>query len=200
MPYLPDDILKITLFQQYLGQEVINTLFYKISTVSGPDPDQTYWDFLSNELIDQFVPCQSGALLHYRQLYENLTDGVTFDESFESVAGQLVAGEAGPSFLAVNMTKTGFSKITRKGSIRIAGIGESAFNGNALEPIILTPLDTLGNYLESFQTWQFGMGAALSVQPIIVGRLPTGGFDLARINAIDGIGNPKLSTQNSRKA
>lgn len=198
MPFLPQDIVKIELRQEYLGEEIVNTIFYRIAEVVAGAVVQTVWNTLIDALLDAIEALQSTSLSHVEQVVDNLTDGVSTALITDTRNGTS-SGLDVAAFVAAGWKKSVDSKITRPGSFRLAGLIESQIEGNNLTSTMTSACETAGLFLGGTQIVDDGTGNIVTFEPVVVGRALDGSFDLARINSISTFNLPRLTTQNSRK-
>ena len=133
MGWAVDDVITVKLHQFYLSQEVVNKLTYNIVDFGVSADIDTLLDILETALIDFFLPLQVTTLLHYSQRIDNLTDTVSFAQKISGFYGTAL-GESVASFVAAAFKKNVGSKVTRPGSMRMAGISENAMDGNDWDP------------------------------------------------------------------
>lgn len=199
MPWVVDDVMLIEVKQNYLEQGLVNTLFYRIVDIVGTAITNALLDLLASALVDFIRPAQNNDLEHVEQIITNLTDGLSQHIATVSRVGEITANEPAASFLAVGMKKAVSSRITRPGSIRIAGLIESQFTGNTLGPLYVDIAEAVGETLRDTVIINDQAGTVATFNPVIVGRNTDGSFDITRINDISSIALPRLTTQNSRK-
>ena len=199
MPWVVDDIIAVELKQEYLEQGLVNILFYKIIDIVGTAITNALLELLAEALVDFLTPAQNADLEHVEQVINNLTDGVSQHLAVYSTPGESAAVLPAASFFAAGLKKAVSSRITRPGSIRIAGLVEGSFEANNLSTGFLGILDGVAIDLAATVIINDQAGTVATFNPVIVGRFVDGSFDIGRINDITSVGLPRLTTQNSRK-
>ena len=194
------DILRITDCQKLFGQDVCNILYYVVSAWTGNLTLEDVIDPFIDTFISGIRTRQNPALAHVNIVVDNLTDGNSFAERSVNIVGaNPTASEPQPSFVAFSVTKKRSSKITRSGSIRIAGVSEGDTDGNdntlseaekaELEDALTSPL-TLTDAEGEF-----------TLTPVIVGtNVVTNEPDVTRYQVFSTALFRGISTQRSRKA
>lgn len=199
MAWDTNDIILINVRQDYLEQSLTNTLFYKVIEITAGLITEAVLDALAKFIVDSLTQIQQNVLTHIEQVFDNLTDGVSQYVSTYFKVGDGSDPDILASFMAIGMKKAVATRVTRPGSIRIAGIGETAASGNSLTGAAATLAVEIGVDLASL-TIIDDLGGNIAVfQPIVVGRNVDGSFNLAAINDITSMAFPTLTTQNSRK-
>jgi hypothetical protein len=194
-----DDIISIELRQDYLEQGLVNILFYKIIDIVGTAITNALLDLLVEAITDFITPSQNADLEHIEQIVNNLSDGVSQYLATYNVPGELPANDVVASFFAAGLKKSVSTRITRPGSIRIAGLREAGIEANSLAAAYLAIVDLTAVDLGSTVIINDQAGTVATFNPVVVGRNPDGSFDVARINDITSFGLARLTTQNSRK-
>lgn len=199
MPWLVNDIIFIEVKQEYLEQSLVNTLFYKIVDIVGTAIVNALLELLAEAIVDFITPAQNSNLDHIEQVMSNLTDGISQHVATYAVSGDRAPTLIAASFFAAGMKKSVSSRVTRPGSIRIAGLVEADLSENDLVGTFVTTCLAVGVDLAATVVIDDGQGSVASFNPVIVGRDEFGAFDLARVNDITSVAQPRLTTQNSRK-
>lgn len=199
MPWNVGDIIQMICFQEINAQTVINTLYYRVANIDAGDVSDDNLNELAKTIVDFIADTQVDSLLHVEQIFNNLTDGLSQHVSAYTTTGIGVDPEYLPPFNAVGLKKNVASRITRPGSIRIAGIAESSVSQGVLTVAAKAAYTVLGVNIQDAITSVSLDGSIVTYDPVVVGRNPLGQFDLARINDITTIASPRITTQNSRK-
>lgn len=199
MAWVLNDIVLGEFKQEYLEQSILNTLFWEIVAVVGPYLIEIALAELADIIKDALTSMQNDSLVHIEQNWLNITNGIDVELSTSGGVGLIPTVDPAPSYLCVGMKKAVPSRLTRPGSIRVAGMNDSFSDGNQLTVGMEDTSLLVGAILEADQVVAAGPGATLTFSPRVVGRTAIGGFDLARVNPILGIGVPRLTTQTSRK-
>lgn len=210
MSLVVGDIIKITDFQTFLGQEMQNVFFYRITAIPVPtDPDTVDEQVCRsyNAVVrTNIVPLQESSCSHGVTRMDNLTNGIDFAAVNVPVIGGIV-GDAEPSFLAYNFVLRRTTKVTRNGSKRIGGLDEGGVSGNGITTVG-SLLTALGTAMAAPLSYAAGGLSVPFADPVIVGRKiigtgpkgPIYGLDLTKINDISSAAFTAVSTQRSRKA
>lgn len=198
MTWAVDDVITIKLHQFYLGQEVINKLTYNIVDFGVSADIDTLLEILESVLIDVFIPLQVSSLLHYKQRIDNLTDTISFVEQLTAISGTAL-GESTSSFVAAAFKKVVATKITRPGSMRMAGVSENAMSGNTWAPGV-TEKANLETVLGANITNELSPPENITIAPIIARFSVAGPPDIYLINPVTSVAaSPNLTSQVSRK-
>lgn len=199
MAWALNDIVRMTFRQTYLEQEILNTLFYKIATdPTIADMDEVLED-VTGQIVVDLVDAQNDGLEHFEQITDDISNGIDFSVSVNLATGQQVSTSPSNSFMAYGLKKSVATKITRPGSIRIAGVRDEGVTDNDLNAAQITVLNTLGDLLEDDRVGADQGLNDVTFEPVVVGRLPDGSFDLTKINPIVQVHLPRLTSQVSRK-
>ena len=193
------DLLQITDFQDYLGEQVLNVYYYRWA--SAPVLDNSAYEPLVNDFAAKVITpskqLQNDGLTHVNITVKNLTNGVDFGDFPNGVIGDIVASAAErlPSFIALSFQLVRDSLVTRNGSKRIAGLVDAQVEENEF-------VGSPGDIVDV----EFGMHEPLSVGlldvafPIIVKRpIPvpaTAGYLYSSVSSVNFKG---IGTQNTRK-
>lgn len=199
MAWVVDDVMLVEVKQTYLEQTIVNTLFYKIIDIVGTAITNALLDLLAEALVDFLTPAQNDDVDHIEQIMTNLTDDISQHIATYQSQGDIASSEPVASFLAVGMKKAVSSRLTRPGSIRIAGQNEAHLIGNSLTGPYITICEGVGVDLAGTVIINDQAGTVATFNPVIVGRDEVGAFDLLRVNDISSVALPRLTTQNSRK-
>lgn len=202
-----DNILQITDFQRFLGQQVLNVYFYRVLALPDPEiypnPYDAVLTSFESTVVGPLKNNQHTSLMHETIVVKNLSNGIDIREKILNIAGT-ATGDEEPSFTALGIRLVRTTGVTRHGSKRIGGMPESYFIGNTLN---LSP--------GQVTAIEFAMGATLIesgtindlAQPVIVGRTlvpasdpPEYELDLLKINVIADAQIIAVTTQNTRKA
>lgn len=203
------DIVKITDYGVFLGQQVQNVWFYRCDAIPDPYTDETVDEAFCHAFNAQVrifeLPLQSTAMGHTLTRMDNVTNGIDFAEIAAPVNG-LVDGDQGASFDAINFILRRTTGVTRNGSKRLGGLPESGLSGNSWL-ILGTPLTNFQNAAAAQLTDGGTPTPSPFATPVIVGRKVVGtgphgpvyGLDLTKINPIASVALTAVSTQRSRK-
>jgi len=198
MPAAAGDLIRITDKQTYLGQQVLNVYFYRVSDTTPLIGDylQTFSDSFQDVVLADVVPLQLAALEHTSLYIENISNGVDIleDTTGFPISGDVETGSGMPPYVSYGFQLVRESRVTRNGYKRFAGVPET-FTSNGVydgNPTLIAALeDALGS--------DFQAGIATYAAPVIPKRpiaVPVGTYEYADISSglFKGIG-----TQNTRK-
>lgn len=202
-----DDIIQITDFQTFLGQQILNVYFYRVMAIpdSGtwPNPYDAFLGAFDSIVMDPVRNNQHTSLVHTVAVLKNLTNGVDIREYATGQAG-LQGGDEEPSFTALGVRLVRSTALTRHGSKRFGGMPESAFTGNTIN---LAPT-AIADFEDACKSNLIIPGTAVDgAEPVIVGRTlipasdpPEYELDLLKINVVADAQVIAVTTQNTRKA
>lgn len=194
-------IVRVTDFQTYLGQQVLNVYYYRYFLLLGAS-DSAYeelaLDFKQN-IVDSVRSLQNTYLTHTEIRIENISNGVDIYSLSPNVSGTVAASDVTvmPSNITAGYILRRGSRVTRNGYKRFSGLTEGQVSGNTYVP----GNDAQVEVIESKLADGLYLGAVKSLEPIIMKRPfmePVGlnAFYAPIISAaLVGLG-----TQNSRKA
>lgn len=192
------DLIQVTDFQTYLEQQVLNVYYYRITSVTG------LGDGYLSDLNDIFIPTvlepclelQVSQLSHVSREWRNLSNGTDlFTDSVEYPGVLSVSSTALlPSYVSLGFLMRRETLATRNGYKRIAGIPDTAVNGN--------DVTYGGSQIADFETAiaaDLVGGLITLAEPVIVKRpieVPVGSYVYSSVGSgqFRGVG-----TQNSRK-
>jgi len=193
------DLIQIRDVQNYLGQELENVYYYRITNITGLGGD--YLDLLLDSFVARVVSVvavvQVSTLYHSLYAAKNLSNGV---DIVERSAHDLGADSCGgtslePSFLALGWKLRRSSLATRNGSKRIAGLCEDKVTGNGW----IGSGGPIGDINDAFAS-SLNVGILEVASPVIVKRpisTPAGAYVYSVVANAEFT---DLTTQNSRKA
>lgn len=194
------DLLQITDYQEYLGEEMLNVYYYR--WFSAPSIDNSvYPPLLSSfilKVVDPVLEVQNGGVEHTKLQIKNLSNAVDFYELPVNAFGQFPGAEAEyePSYVTVGFKLIRDSLVTRNGYKRYSGLVNAQVSGN--------------DYLDSGAVEtniEAGLADLLTVglidvaAPIIVKRpIPEPAGTSYLYSSITSAQLVGLGTQNTRKA
>ena len=142
-----------------------------------------YMDFLSNDLVAKEIRLN------------NLTNTQEFGIKAINLPGSS-SGDPLPTFVALGLKKSVSTRLTRPGSIRFAGIAEADIAGG----VWTNTAKSNGLAAVVAKDWIVDSGVDSGLfKPIIVGRNTDGSFNTSVFNNVTSVGQPRVTTQNSRK-
>lgn len=200
MSFTTGNIIELKFAQELFDQEVLNILHYRVDQGGDPDLFEQHLNEYAEALIAVFQPAQALVLSYVSQTWLDLTDGIGYQQSLFTENGTYSAGDNSPSFVAVGLRKAVDSRITRPGSLRIAGITDGMQSGNNLDVNYLPMLDDIGDFLRD--RWESDDVAAedqMWLKMVVVGRTE-GEIDLSKINTVLSVANPRVTSQTTRRA
>ena len=163
----------------------------------------------SEDLIGAFKLTVGVALegILHTTMVQSYTEAVslTSDTDFSTDAGNLSGdrgGSAMANFLAVNYPILRSDRSFRNSAKRYGRLSETDVDGNDVAPTATTAYDALATAL--YDTWDNGVATFELMMPkrnkVIDASAPSGfRYVLVDLSRPDGIGQYKISTQNSRK-
>lgn len=193
------DLIQLVDNQSYLGQQVLNVYYYRVTASLGlADPYLNLLnDAWSDTVLTPVKAVQSAALEHVSREWRNLTNGVDLFTDAEVIPG---AGSATPTSLMPSYVSIGFlmqreSLATRNGYKRFAGMNEANISGNTWVggAGFLTDI-AAGLASDLFIT------LASVAEPVIVKRPITTPVTSYVYSSVGGASFRSIGTQNSRKA
>lgn len=199
MGWLANDIVSIQMKQTFLGKNVVNKLFYRISSVPVGTDILEIFDKISEALILSMITVQSERLFHDEQIYLNETNKVDIFTTSFGASGLVVGFEDLPSSNAFGGKKVVSSRLTRPGAIRLAGVTETSVDGNSIVTATIVALGAIGTELADTQVHVDSTGKEMILDPVVVGRLPDGSLDLTKVQEVQFVGTWRVTTQVSRK-
>lgn len=128
------DLMRVTLYGSYLGQETLNVFFYsKDSDSSGTgaaNDAESIAEAFNARVVTALLPLINAAAIYTGVKVEGVYGNTDFGEiSFAPRTGTF-AGEPMPSFVAHAFRLTRPSNTIRHGQKRFAGVAETQSNGN----------------------------------------------------------------------
>lgn len=193
------DLLQLVDNQLYLGQQILNVYYYRVTAILGLDNPylEEINDRWTEGVLAEIQKVQIANLVHVSREWRNLTNGVDLFTDTTTYNGSLPAttGNPAPSFLSLGFLLQRESLATRNGYKRIGGIPDDAIAGNTWtgEPADIASIET-------------ALAADITVvgspvcEPIIVKRpivAPVASYVYSSIGSAQFRG---IGTQNSRKA
>jgi hypothetical protein len=170
-------------YQRISGQDVLNVFQYIVRAIPSA---MAYIDFALawvTEIQEKIRALQGANLQGYAVGVRNLTNGIEYEEYSVDSTGSAGPGELMPSFVAAPI-KLGVTKnFTRPGGKRIGGLLEDQVQGDVLNldgPAVDAVETALGN---SFTVAGL-IGDGGTAYPVILRRLPGGGYDPALVNFV----------------
>lgn len=198
------NILRLTTFISFLGQEVLNVDFRRFDDGGNGNVDE---EEIATEFGQAYFQANMDTIMSnqatlVRVLCENMTDGVSFGDAFPNLTGTNGTSQPAPSYTAVTIRQNRTTKITRNGSKRLGGLHEGVFDGN--ENLLIGGVTQ--PRVEAFYGAPVsltGISGTYTVEPIIVGRTLVGSvyeLDLSKINDVKSAAmSPVIKSQTSRR-
>lgn len=193
------DLLQLVDNQSYLGQQVLNVYYYRVTAALGiADPYlnllNDYWE---EHVLAPILAVQVDALTHNSREWRNLSNNTDLFSANEVIPGNVSVSDAVsmPSFASLGFLLRRESLVTRNGYKRFAGLPDDAVSGNAWTGSVpdLTAI-------ELALAADLNIGLLSVAEPVIVKRpiaAPVASFDYSSIGSAQFRG---IGTQNSRKA
>lgn len=194
------NLLQVTDFQTYLGQEVLNIYHYRVTSITGLAG--TYLTDIANwfndNVIEQLVTNQLELLVHTHVEARNLTNNIDIADLGLDRPGDLneAGGNPLPSYVSLGFKLVRESLVTRNGYKRIAGLSDERVDGN-----VYTFSGTEEADIEAALAADIVLGLVTIAEPIIWGSPrevpPVVSYTYASIGSAQFT---QLGTQNTRKA
>lgn len=194
------DLWQILDKQTYLGQQVLNRYYYRVTSITGL-ANSAYAevaDWFVSHIVDVIDIEQHGLLNHYEIEIRNLSNGIDIfslpiDEDGEASSD---ASTALPSYVSLGFKLVRESLVTRNGYKRFAGLVESKVSGNNY-----TFNTGAQAAIEAALAEDVIIGAVTLLEPVIVktplGNPPVATYQYSSVGAAQFVA---LGTQNTRKA
>jgi len=192
------DLLQLVDNQLYLGQQVLNVFYYRVTAPLGLADGYLsdlngYWE---EHILDEIIQIQSDNLSHVSREWRNLTNGADLFVDGSVVPGALAESDASdtPSYVSAGFLMHRESLVTRNGYKRFAGITEAQITGNTY----VGNMTHIAN-IEVALAADLNIGILSVAEPIIVKRpisVPVTSYLYASIGSASFRG---LGTQNTRK-
>lgn len=193
------DLIQMIDDQSYLGQQVLNVYYYRITATLGLADGylSDLNDYFTSDILINIRAIQLDGLLHLSREWRNLSNGVDLFAD-NSVLNGTVGGAATvytPSFLSAGFMLQRESLATRNGYKRFAGISEANVSGNSL-----VGLTTEVGNLETNLAQDLLIGIIPVAEPVIVKRPINPPVESYVYASIGSASFRSVGTQNSRKA
>jgi hypothetical protein len=193
------DLLQLVDNQSYLGQQVLNVYYYRVTATLGlADPYladlNSYWE---DNVLDPIIQIQGDGLVHQSREWRNISNGTDLFVESTAVPGANSVAESSelPSYVSLGFLLQRESLATRNGYKRFAGLTENFVEGNTW-----TGSTTSIDNIETALAGDLNIGILAVAEPVIVKRpivVPVGSYIYSSIGAASFRG---LGTQNTRKA
>lgn len=193
------DLIQVVDNQSYLGQQVLNVYYYRVTNVLGLADG--YLEGFSNWFDDTVVEAvrnvQIDTLLHLSREWRNLTNGTDLFTETTVISGQMSLPDSNnsPSYVSAGFMLQRESLLTRNGYKRFAGIPDTMIDGNTwTQP--LTEVEAI----EAALAADIVISLVTAAEPVIVKRpivVPVSSYVYSSVGSAQFRG---LGTQNTRKA
>lgn len=199
MALIDGEILAVKFCQKFMGKDVC--MVWTITTENPTGAVDLTW--LLQKIRDYIGPSinQMQSTLVSNQMIR--VDSITNPLRFATLNWTGAGGNAGehlPSFAAIAIRLERGSKITRVGAKRVPGLSEGSQTDGKLTSSFKTSVST--NLAPKFASGTL-LGTnpdTVQIAPVIVGKTPTGAYDLSRVQPVTGFFvSDYVTTQNSRK-
>lgn len=192
------DILKITAFSTYLSQICLNVYYYEVNLANDLMSEGFALFNWNQDILANISAAQVEGVAYYRVLLEVLNDPLRYADIGTGVTGDIIdSGE--PSAMAYSVKLTCNTRLTRPGGKRITGVPELWTTGNDViaGAVEIAIMENAMIALWDMDTQSPDLNTAV---PVVVGRLPEGGYDLTKINPISqAITAVAMTTQATRR-
>lgn len=191
------DVIRIEWCGNFLGADFCTGFYYRLvggtglTSVTPTEFMEGHRDLFMSTLVDDV----SDELTWTEIKYQNLSETDEFGVLPVSISGTRNTDPA-PVFVALGLKKGVSTKLTRPGSVRFPGIMEADITGGVwsntnVSNAFISVVESNFTVTLPDKDWD--------AVPVVVGRNAAGEYDLLRINTITSVGNPRVTTQNSRK-
>ena len=189
------DVYRCNLFGNFLGQDILNVIFYQLETLGTElSLADELGDHIRDDLAGFLGNISSQSMFYTRVDTINMRDLADFNETNMSIQG-VTAGDPMPSFVAYNfrLERTAFNQ--RYGYKRFAGVPESYATGNGtnLAPDNVNVLGIYNALLGHTTNNGSVFKGFVASRPLVLGENPSG-------RTFDEVLLRGLTTQNTRKA
>lgn len=190
------DLIRLTDFQSYLGETVLNVYYYRITEITGVTGD--YLEIVHSEwyekVLTPVLKVQNVDTVHTNREVRNLSNNVDFFVDSFSTPGEFAGDNALNSFTSLGFMLVRESLVTRNGYKRFAGLSENQVQGNSYNG----DMDLIHD-IEDGLAMDLMLGLTTLAEPVIVKRPiipPVEDYDYASIGSAQFRG---IGTQNTRK-
>lgn len=206
-----DDIIRLTLRQQYDSQECLNVFFYSWENGTGATPTQLCESWWEN-FKAVWRPVVPPAVTFDAILLEDLDGDRDYVEYAIPTADRSGTAAPGtnalmPSFVAYGLKILPEGRLVRPGSKRIVGVNENASNDyGVVTPTLVEQLQDIADLIPT--TVEVGLGGILGfMHPVLVGfphdespvQHRPARTERVAVPIASCVVNPVLTTQNTRK-
>lgn len=193
------DLIQISDKQQYLGEDLLNVYYYRVTSLTGlTEPYlEAIGDWFVTNVITPVKAIQNPSLVHTLLEVRNLSNNIDFYEDPVNIPGTQPAGAGVPlaSWYTVNFKLIRESLVTRNGSKRFSGLNEGYANGNTYT-IDAGPRAAIEEALAE----DIVLGIVTVAEPVIVKRPIVPPVGTSYLYASIGSAQyTKYGTQNTRK-
>jgi len=194
------DLLKVVDVQTYLGQEVLNIYWYRVTSVTGflDEGYEAIADWFEDNVIVPVTQIQASALTHTAIRLYNMSNGIDFYEKPIDVDGAQTAAAITllPSYVSIGFKLVRESLVTRNGYKRIGGLFDGQVDGNNFNIDAAARTD-----IEEAMAADIVLGVVTTAEPVIV-KHPIGSAPIASYlySSIGSAQMTRVGTQNTRKA
>ena len=193
------DLLQLVDNQSYLGQQILNVYYYRVTAIAGIADGylsllNDYWE---TNVLSAIKAIQNDGLSHVSREWRNMTNGVDLFTDGTVILGSNAESDAAqsPSFVSAGFLLQRESLVTRNGYKRFAGLSENLISGNTW--VGGTPLLTA---IETALAGDLNIGIISSAEPVIVKRPIEAPVVSYVYSSIGGASFRSIGTQNTRKA
>jgi hypothetical protein len=190
------DLIRLTDFQTYLGETVLNVYYYRITEITGVTGD--YLEIIHEEwyskVLAAVLPIQGPTLIHTNREVRNLSNNLDYFMDSFSTPGEFDGDNALNSFTSLGFMLVRESLATRNGYKRYAGLSENQVQGNTYNGSL-----ALTDDIAAALAMDLMLGLTILAEPVIVKRPiipPVEDYVYSSIGSAQFRG---LGTQNTRK-
>lgn len=193
------DLIQCVDNQLYLGQQVLNVFYYRVTSITGLSDG--YLNDLNDRweegILEKIRQIQATQLQHTSREWKNLTNGVDLLVDGTVIDGAASHSDANlePSFVSAGFILRRESLATRNGYKRFAGLSETDITGNEWTGDMTAIHD-----IETALAADLVEGLATLAEPVIVRRPITPPVSSYTYSSIGSASFRGIGTQNTRKA
>lgn len=204
MPLNIGDVLKLTVFQTYLGQQVLNVQWYYVVNIGqAPVQPSDIVENLATQWYNAIRVFQLATNQYVRAVLEVNGKPDFGQYSYPAgAAGAVTTGNAMPAYVTYAVRQNRLTKIVRNGQKRFAGVSEEAVTNGSISVSQQTTIRDAAEEVLTGTLFVQNLDVAernANISPIIWGGV-TPQYPLGRFSFVETITvSPNVTTQNSRK-
>jgi hypothetical protein len=202
MAYLTGDIVRIAIEQTYVAQQGLNVYFYQLVVDDSAMDALDIIRAFNLEMTTKLRVLLRSDVTIGRIRLDNISNGLDFGEVFLNQAGTNPGAGNMPPFVAAQVKLVTATKETRAGYKRYWGLSEGDVAGESVGGSWTAGAGTsfVAEHAVTQNIVDDDASAMGTMTPVVVGRFPTGAYDLTRVQPITNATLfPLVTTQVSRR-